>query len=238
MVLGGVWSPPGYPEACSMPLTIAVFSDVICPWCYVGKRRLERALDQLEIRSTTSVQWLPFELNPDLPEPGIERAVYRARKFGAERSAQLDQQMRALGEEEGISFAFDRMLRTPNTRRAHMLIAQATQDGRGDQLADSLFRAYFEDARDIGDADILMEIAAASGIEREIARRAMESDELRQHVVSLEQRASELRIFGVPFFIIDEEWAVSGAQATEQWVLALREKLRLGAEIEQPALMS
>lgn len=218
-----------------MPLTIAVFSDVICPWCYVGKRRLERALDQLEIRSTTSVQWLPFELNPDLPEHGIERAVYRARKFGAERSAQLDQQMRALGEEEGISFAFDRMLRTPNTRRAHMLIARATQDGRGDQLADSLFRAYFEDARDIGNPDTLIEIAAASGIDRDIARDAIESDELRQQVVSMEQRASELTISGVPFFIVDEKWAISGAQATEQWVFALREGLGVKTEIKQPA---
>jgi predicted DsbA family dithiol-disulfide isomerase len=218
-----------------MPLTIAVFSDVICPWCYVGKRRLERALDQLEIRSTTSVQWLPFELNPDLPEHGIERALYRARKFGAERSAQLDQQMRALGQEEGISFAFDRMLRTPNTRRAHMLLARATQEGRADQLADRLFRAYFEDARDIGDPDTLMEIAAASGIERDVARHAMESDELRQQVVAMEQQASELRISGVPFFIIDEKWALSGAQTTEQWVSALQQNVGIEAKARQLA---
>ena len=209
-----------------MPLTIAVFSDVICPWCYLGKRRLERALDQLSLRSTTSVQWLPFELNPDMPEHGTERALYRARKFGADRGSELDRQMRALGEEEGIEFAFDRMLRTPNTRRAHMLIAQATQQGGADQLVDHLFQAYFQDARDIGDPDTLIEIATDSGMGRDTARQSLESDALRQEVVSIEQRASEMRISGVPFFIVDETWALSGAQPTEQWVSALQEKLR------------
>jgi len=209
-----------------MPLTIAVFSDVICPWCYLGKRRLERALDQLSVRRTTSVQWLPFELNPDMPEHGTERAAYRARKFGAERGAELDRQMRALGEEEGIEFAFDRMLRTPNTRRAHMLIAQATRQGGADQLVDRLFRAYFQDARDIGDPDTLIEIATDSGMGLDTARQSLESDALRQEVVSIEQRASEMRISGVPFFIVDEKWALSGAQPSEQWVSALQAKLR------------
>ena len=218
-----------------MPLTIAVFSDVICPWCYVGKRRLERALDELGLRSTTSVQWLPFELNPDMPAEGIERATYRARKFGAERSAQLDQQMRAIGRDEGIEFAFDRMLRTPSTRRAHMLIAHAMQEGRGDQLVDRLFRAYFEDARDIGDADTLIEIAVASGLDREAARTALTSDDLRAQVVVTEQRASEMGIQGVPFFIIDESWVISGAQPTAQWVAALQQKLGLQVALQQPA---
>jgi predicted DsbA family dithiol-disulfide isomerase len=204
-----------------MPLTIAVFSDVICPWCYVGKRRLERALDELGLRSTTSVQWLPFELNPDMPEEGIERATYRARKFGAERSAQLDQQMRATGRDEGVEFAFDRMLRTPSTRRAHMLIAHAMQNGRGDQVVDRLFRAYFEDAQDVGDPDILVEIAVASGLDREAA--------------AIEQRASDMGIQGVPFFIIDESWAMSGAQPTAQWVAALQQKLGLQVALRQPA---
>jgi predicted DsbA family dithiol-disulfide isomerase len=218
-----------------MPLTIAVFSDVICPWCYVGKRRLERALDELGLRSTTSVQWLPFELNPDMPEEGIERATYRARKFGAERSAQLDQQMRATGRDEGVEFAFDRMLRTPSTRRAHMLIAHAMQNGRGDQVVDRLFRAYFEDAQDVGDPDILVEIAVASGLDREAARAALTSDDLRTDVAAIEQRASDMGIQGVPFFIIDESWAMSGAQPTAQWVAALQQKLGLQVALRQPA---
>ncbi len=134
-----------------MPLTISVFSDVICPWCYVGKRRLERALDRLGQRESTTIEWLPFELNPDMPAHGMARALYRARKFGAERAAQLDAQMAELGAQEGIGFAFERMTRTPSTRRAHMLIAAAAQHGRADPVVDALFRAYFEEGRDVGD---------------------------------------------------------------------------------------
>jgi predicted DsbA family dithiol-disulfide isomerase len=214
-----------------MPLTIAVFSDVICPWCYVGKRRLDRALDQLGLRATTSVQWLPFELNPDIPQEGIERAQYRARKFGAERGAELDRQMRTTGQEEGIEFAFNRMLRTPNTRRAHMLTAFATQLGRGDQLVTRLFGAYFEDAQDIGDPEILIELATEVGIERQDARKALDSNELRRQVVATEQRASEIGIQGVPFFVVNELWAISGAQSSEQWVQGLRAKLGLDSKV-------
>ncbi|MDQ4136246.1 MAG: DsbA family protein [Pseudomonadota bacterium] len=99
------------------PLSLAVFSDVICPWCFVGKRRLERALAEAGLAGTAAIRWLPFELNPDMPPDGMERAVYRARKFGADRAAALDRDMTALGRQEGIRFAFDRMQRTPNTRR-------------------------------------------------------------------------------------------------------------------------
>ncbi|HKH95055.1 MAG TPA: DsbA family oxidoreductase, partial [Beijerinckiaceae bacterium] len=125
-------------------LKIAVYSDVICPWCFVGKRRLERALR--EVAAEASVTWLPFELNPDMPPEGVERATYRARKFGAERSAELDANMTKLGGEEGIAFAFDRMARTPNTRKAHALIAHASRVGGADAVVEALFRAYFEEA--------------------------------------------------------------------------------------------
>ncbi|AWB25078.1 DsbA family oxidoreductase [Methylobacterium currus] len=204
-----------------MPLTISVFSDVICPWCYVGKRRLERALDQLGQRESTTIEWLPFELNPDMPAGGIERAHYRARKFGAERSAQLDAQMAELGRQEGIGFAFERMTRTPSTRRAHMLIAAATRHGRADQAVDALFRAYFEEGRDVGDPDVLRQIGVAAGLEREIVDDALGNEQLRQLVEAVEQQAAEMRIAGVPFFIVDRKWAVSGAQTTEQWLAAL-----------------
>ncbi len=146
-----------------MPPTISVFSDVICPWCYVGKRRLERALDQLGLRGSATIEWLPFELNPDMPADGMERALYRARKFGAERSERLDAQMAELGRQEGIGFAFDRMTRTPSTRRAHMLIAAAGRHARADPVVDALFRAYFEEGRDVGDPEVLREIGLAAG---------------------------------------------------------------------------
>lgn len=201
-----------------MPLTIAVFSDVICPWCYLGKHRLERALDQLGMRETTSVEWLPFELNPDMPAGGMERALYRARKFGTERSAQLDVQMAELGRQEGISFAFERMLRTPNTRRAHTLIAFATQHGHAGAVVDALFRAYFEEGRDVGELDVLLEVGLAAGLDRAPVVAALSSQQLVQHVEDVERQAAHMKITGVPFFILDRKWTVSGAQSTEQWL--------------------
>src|SRR5687767_11561655 len=105
------------------PLTIAVVSDVICPWCYLGKRRMESALGQLGVQA--EIHWLPYELNPTMPAEGMERSAYRTQKFGEARAAQFDAQLTATGREEGVAFAFDRQPRTPNTRRAHQLIAFA-----------------------------------------------------------------------------------------------------------------
>jgi predicted DsbA family dithiol-disulfide isomerase len=205
--------------------SIVVFSDVICPWCYLGKRRLERGLDQLGIRASTSVTWLPFELNPDMPPDGMERTAYRTAKFGAQRSAELDQQMTALGQAEGVSFAFERQQRTPNTRRAHVLIAYATQAGVADSVVDTLFRAYFEEGRDIGSIDVLIDIAVQSDLPGEAVRQALEDAALLGEVRALERQAGEIGIAGVPFFIVDNSWAVSGAQPTAQWIDALQDAM-------------
>ena len=207
-----------------MALTVSVFSDVICPWCFLGKRRLEHALHQLGQRETTTVEWLPFELNPDMPAEGIERSIYRAQKFGAERSAELDVQMTELGGREGISFAFDRMQCTPNTRKAHMLIAAARQHGRGDALVEALFRAYFEEGRNVGDAAVLLDVAEGVALDRQVALTALKSEELRSLIVSIEAQAAEMQVGGVPFFIVDRQWTVSGAQSTEQWVSLIRQR--------------
>ncbi|MDB5558702.1 MAG: DsbA family oxidoreductase [Enterovirga sp.] len=194
-----------------------VFSDVICPWCYLGKRRLEQALDTLALSDTVSVQWLPFELNPDMPPEGMPRAEYRARKFGAARATELDAHMEALGQEEGVAFAFDRMERTPSTRRAHMLIAHAGRRGRGEAVVEALFRTYFEEGRDVGDVAVLREIARAGGLDETEAMAALESPELEAEVVALERRAAEIGIGGVPFFVLEDGRAVSGAQSSETW---------------------
>jgi predicted DsbA family dithiol-disulfide isomerase len=201
--------------------TIAVYSDVICPWCFVGKRRLERAL--CEVGAQASVTWLPFELNPDMPPDGLERATYRARKFGPERSRELDANMTALGQEEGIAFAFDRIARTPNTRKAHALIAYASRLGRGDAVVERLFRAYFEEALDIGSDEVLADIAVRHGLDRAEALRALSDRQLRDAVVARESEAARLGVSGVPFFIVEGQWAISGAQASEAWVDALRQ---------------
>ena len=218
-----------------MAVKLAIYSDVVCPWCLVGKRRLERALDEVGLRQDAEIAWLPFELNPDMPAEGRARADYRAAKFGAARSAALDAEMTARGHEDGIAFAFDRQTRTPNTRRAHMLIAHASAIGQADPVVEALFRAYFEQARDIGDPATLLDIAVAAGLDRGDAEEAIGDDHLRHEVEQLEARGYELGITGVPFFIVDQRWAVSGAQPSATWVAALRDKVLAERRETEPA---
>src|SRR5262245_26803731 len=134
------------------PLTIDVASDVICPWCYIGKKRLEKALALLDGEVRPEIRWLPFQLNPDMPAGGMARADYRKAKFGSiERGRELDARVAAEGRGEGIEFAFERMQRTPNTAAAHRLIQLAQDQGLAAPVVDALFAAYFEQAQDIGD---------------------------------------------------------------------------------------
>lgn len=204
-----------------MTRRIFVVSDVVCPWCLVGKRRLERAL--AEVGATdVALHWLPFELNPDMPPGGMPRADYRARKFGVARAAELDARMEAVGQAEGIGFAFDRVRRTPNTRLAHMLIAHAGRLGRADGIVERLFRAYFEEARDVGDPAVLLEIGRAEGLGEDEVQAALGNDALRAEVADLESRAQGMGISGVPFFLPEGGPPVSGAQDSDAWAALLR----------------
>jgi len=205
----------------SDPLAITVYSDVICPWCYVGKRRLEAALDAPGMPNTFSFGWLPFELNPDLPAEGITRAEYRSRKFGPERAAELDRSMSATGREVGIDFAFDRMQVTPNTRLAHRLIWETGRQGRQNEMVDRLFKAYFEDALDIGKPDVLAKLADDVGLDPTGVAQALSSQESLDTVIELEDRGRSMGIEGVPFFILLGKYGVSGAQPPEFWREAL-----------------
>lgn len=205
------------------PLPVTIYSDVICPWCYVGKRRFEQALAGMEAPPRLTIAWRPFELNPDMPVEGMERAAYRARKFGPEKSRELDKQMTATGREAGIEFAYDKMMRTPNTRLAHRLIWQAGRDGVEAQntLVDRLFRAYFEEGRDIGDQATLLGIAKEAGLDAAGASFALKSEESLEAVLDLEDAGIRMGIRGVPFFILVDKYAISGAQPPELWQGAL-----------------
>jgi predicted DsbA family dithiol-disulfide isomerase len=207
----------------SEPLRITVISDVICPWCYLGKRRLESALEESGVAATVS--WLPFELNPDMPEEGMPRADYRAQKFGEEKGAELDAEMKQRGDAEGVHFAFEKLVHTPNTRRAHMLVAQASDTGLGDDLTEALFRAYFEEGADVGDPQVLINIGEQIGLDPELAGEVIRSEAISDAVATMESRAAEVGVTGVPFFIINEKYAVSGAQPKEAW-LEFFEKLQ------------
>jgi len=199
-------------------MKIEVVSDVICPWCYIGKKRLEKALKLLEKEIRPEIQWLPFQLNPDMPREGVARAEYRKAKFGSvERGRQLDARVAAEGQGEGIAFAFDRMQRTPNTVAAHRLIALAQKQGVGQKVVDALFKAYFEDAKDIGNSKILEEIANQSGVNG----WPDGSDE--KEVAALEASMRGFGISAVPTFLFDRKFGVSGAHPPESLAEAIRE---------------
>ena len=194
-------------------LQIEVASDVVCPWCYIGKRRLDKAIDLLKDEYEVEVQWLPFQLNPGLPSEGMPRADYRKAKFGSlERSKQMDARVSEEGKGEGIEFAFERMQSQPNTTQAHRLIALAENQ---DAVVDALFKAHFEQGRNIGDPQVLAEIAAQCGVQGWPERA--------HDVSKLEEEVRELGISAVPTFIFERRSGVSGAYPAETLARAIRE---------------
>jgi predicted DsbA family dithiol-disulfide isomerase len=215
-------------------LPITVYSDVICPWCYVGKRRLEAALGSLQMPNEVPLTWRPFELNPEMPAEGITRDEYRAQKFGTERATELDRNMTAIGREVGVDFAFDRMQRTPNTRLAHRLIWEGGRQGRQNAIVDRLFRAYFEEALDIGSAEVLTRLTAEAGLDAEGVQQALTDAASLDAVVELEQQGYRMGIQGVPFFIVMGKYGISGAQPPELWCDALP-KIAAQAASGEPA---
>ena len=201
---------------------LLVFIDVICPWCLVGKRRLERALTMIG-DDTVRVTWLPFELNPDMPKEGMDRRDYRTRKFGSsERAAQLDAQMTELGESEGIDFHFDLITRTPNTFNAHRLIWRLRQAGGQAPLVEALFRAYFTEGRNIGSEDVLRDVAVEAGMEGAAVSAFLQSDEGALQVSQEEEAARRAGLSGVPAFILNRRPLLVGAHPPEIIASALR----------------
>ena len=194
-------------------MKLEVASDVICPWCYIGKRRLEKAIELFNGDLDLKVSWLPFQLNPGMPKEGMPRAEYRKAKFGSlERSRQLDARVIAEGRIEGIEFAFDRIERTPNTSEAHRLIALAENQNA---VVNALFRAYFEEARDIGDPAVLADIAARCGVKG--------WPEKAPDVSALEEEVRAMGISAVPTFIFDRSSGISGAYPAQTLAQAIRQ---------------
>ena len=210
-----------------MALRVDVFSDVVCPWCFVGKRRLEQAIQALGDEARIDVTWRPFQLNPTMPREGIDRQEYRARKFGSlARSEALDAQLAAVGREVGIHFRFDRMQRTPNTFDAHRLLRLAHERGVQDGVAEALFRAYFVEGRDLGDPAVLADLAADAGLDRAEVTRYLTGTDGVARVADEEAEGRDLGIDGVPFFVVNGAYGISGAQPPEYLAAAFREILR------------
>jgi predicted DsbA family dithiol-disulfide isomerase len=203
-------------------LSIEIYSDVVCPWCYVGKRRLEQALDAIPDGNSAQVIWRPFQLNPTMPKAGLDRRVYLEAKFGGPGEMKaIQDRVAAAGLSVGLEFAFDRMERTPNTLDAHKLIWLARQEGRQDEVVEALFYGYFTEGRDIGQADTLMSIAVEAGLDQDQVARNLESEEVVKAVQLEEARGHQLGIRGVPYFILNGGATLSGAQPVETFISKL-----------------
>ena len=207
-----------------MNLTIDVISDVICPWCYIGKRRLEKAISALGCENDVQVCWHPFQLNPTMPKEGISRREYRTRKFGSwERSLKLDAEVIAVGESEGIYFSFDKIERTPNTVDAHRLIWLADQHGCQDAVVEALFRSYFSDAQDIGNHQTLIDMGTEAGLERKAVEAMLNSEDGMDVFSNAKGMSQRYGVEGVPFFVIDQNFSLSGAQQADTFLEAFRQ---------------
>ncbi len=202
---------------------VEIWSDVVCPWCYIGKRRFESALDRFEHRDETEVGFRSFELNPSAQADegtGLDEVLARKYGFGLERARALNARVVQAAAGEGLTYRLD-IAKPGNTFDAHRLIHLAAAHGRQAEMKERLMAAYFTEGKPIGDRDPLVELAAEVGIDRERARSVLDSDEFAGDVRADEREASELGITGVPFFVIDRRYGVSGAQAPEVMLEAL-----------------
>jgi predicted DsbA family dithiol-disulfide isomerase len=201
-------------------MRIDIISDTICPWCFVGKRQLEAALPLLAADGLTfSVGWRPYQLNPDMPVEGVPRTAYRTAKFGSlERSRELDAGVAQAGAAVGLVFRHDLMQRTPNTVASHRLIRAAEPAGLQDQAVERLFRAYFQEGRDIGDAAILADIAEEIGLGRD----ALASDDGRAEVLAEDAAARNAGLNGVPSILLQGYFLFSGAMPADAMASQLR----------------
>lgn len=216
------------------PARIDIFSDTVCPWCYLGKRRFEAALAERP-RYEPRVTFRPFELNPEMPVEGIDRAAFlAARGADQKRLAASQASLEALGAGVGIGFRFDLIERIPNTRRSHLLIALAARHGRQAPMKERLMRAYFEEGCDIGDPDELARLGVEQGLTERDVRSALVLRQGEDGLVAAERHAAALGITGVPTFIFDGRYTISGAQESETLLRVFDQVADLAAEGEPP----
>jgi predicted DsbA family dithiol-disulfide isomerase len=212
-------------------MQIDVISDTVCPWCFIGKRRLARAMG-LRPAIGFDVRWRPFQLNPTMPAGGMERRAYLTAKFGTADADQMYRQIAAEGEKEGIVFAFDAIRRTPNTVDSHRLIRWAEAAGVQDDVVERLFIAYFENGEDIGDVRVLADIADLCGMDGVEVAEMLEGDTDTALVQREDALAREMGVSGVPAFIFGGRLALSGAREAEVMAAVIDKALEMG---EQPA---
>ncbi len=210
----------------SEPLQIDIISDVMCPWCLVGKRRFEKAL-AMRPDIEVDVRWRPYQLDPTIPPTGIDRQEYLSNKFGGpERAKEIYSSIEKAGEDEGIPFAFDKIKKSPNTIDAHRVIRWASTEGYQDAVVERLFEMFFLEGRDIGDADVLREAAVEAGMDEELIIRLLATEEDRDLVEKEVALAREMGVNGVPCFIVANKYVVMGAEQPATIVGALDRALQ------------
>lgn len=214
-------------------ITIDIISDVVCPWCYLGKARMELAIAEVQAEIGVDINWRPYRLNPDYPPEGVDQKKMLARKLGGEeRVAEAHGMLTDFGREVGINFNFDAIKVGPNTLDAHRLIHWAMTEGRDvqEKVVSALFKANFEEGRNVGDHAVLLDIAEQSGLDRAVIASLLASDADRDTVLAEIDAAQQIGVNGVPFFIFDQQYAVSGAQTPEVLAGALRDIAKAKAE--------
>jgi len=200
-------------------IRIDVVSDVVCPWCYIGKRRLEHAMKAASDAYTFEVVYHPFELNPATPQSGVNQREHLSEKFGGdERYDSITGHTSSVAAQEGLEMNFGRQAVLPNTRKAHALIFAAQNEGKQLPVAEAFFKAYFTDGVDLSKDKNIVNVAVAAGLDRNVAEIAIASKALLDSIATQESEMTHLGIRGVPFYIFNNEHGVSGAQASETFL--------------------
>lgn len=205
-------------------IKIDIVSDVVCPWCYIGKRRLEKAIAQVADQVDVELEYHPFELNPDMPPEGRNQKEYLTKKFGSEaKYRQITNQVTEVAAQEGLKFDFEKQDVSPNTRNAHRLIWFAKKHGKQIEMKEALMKAYFEQGIDLTKMENLISIAKQVGLDPEKTKSFLNSTEGMVEVTTSEMQNAQRGISGVPFYIINNQYGVSGAQPSEVFANALLE---------------
>ena len=216
--------------ASTTPMDVDFVADVVCPWCYVGFARLKRTL-ALRPQVDATIRWRPYQLNPELPDEGVDRKALMQSKFGADpdRLGGIQAALTAQAAEDGLDLKFSQIEKSPNTNAAHRLIVWADQEGKGPEAAEAVMHAYWTELRDIGDTEVLVDIGVKLGLDQAVLEQRFRDGVARDFVNQACDTATRSGIQGVPFMIFANRVAVSGAQAPEQLVAAVDKALEIPA---------
>jgi predicted DsbA family dithiol-disulfide isomerase len=210
-------------------IKIDIVSDVVCPWCYIGKRRLEKAMNHLKDQYDFKVAYQPFELNPDIPKEGVNQKEYLLKKMGGEsRYEQIVNQTTQTAATEGLRFDFRKQQILPNTKEAHRIIHLSKEEGKQAEIKEAFMKAYFEEGIDLSKKENLINVAVKAGLDASKVKSWLDSDVGLAEVEAMEKMNYQRGISGVPFYIVNNKYGVSGAQPSEEFIKMLTQ---VGAEV-------